>query len=154
MTRTKSPCSAVRLLRGLLILIAASQFARSGIAASPASTWDDPRLSAWAAAANGDAAALLDAVESDVVSLHPHPFAPHVWTIAHARRGDLDQALDHIAGTPLANALKSLPEVVSLFSNNRYEELLERFPAANVSDPWVAHYLFSAAMRLHRHRDA
>ncbi len=124
----------------------------------PQKLFDDPRIIKWSAdfLAGKREQVLLD-VETDLKSPNPHPFAPHIWTQIQTYRGTLDKSLAEIKDVKLLRDLHLLSEIVELYSNGEYSEILKRYPintTKQITDPWVLHYLSFAASRECRYDEA
>ena len=77
-------------------LIAVATLFRSDLASGGSVTdpYSDPRFVQWAQMYQaGNATEVAKAVEDDLTSPIPHPFAPHIWVVAHFALGDLSSAL-------------------------------------------------------------
>ena len=119
--------------------------------------FDDPRVAAWSREyIRGNEQRVLRSVEADVLSGDPHPFAAHIWTRIHDRRGRLKEVWDGL-DPKLRGALGILPEVELLADQRRYADLLERFPvsgAGTITDVWALVGLAVAASEMARREDS
>src|SRR5262249_52548588 len=87
--------------------------------------YDDPRVVAWSADyLAGRREAVIAAVEQDLLSPAPHPFAPHVWVTTQAALGRLEQATAGIQDPKLRSALGVLPTVVQHYNARQYTKVL------------------------------
>lgn len=120
--------------------------------------YDDPRVMAWARDyLDLDRQAVLRAVEADLRSAAPHPFAPYVWVLTHRAVGDLEDAWSGLTDPTLRRALGVLPSVYLLFRTEQYRTILERYPLAEarrITDVWAITWIANAALQEHRYREA
>jgi hypothetical protein len=134
----------------VLVLVAAPGAVRAaGPAAAAAvlapSPWDDARLHAWATPyLAGRHDEVLAAVERDLKSSSPHPFAPHVWTVTQSNRGTLDEAIKGLDQDPaLKTALGAMPDIFVKYQAGKNRELVAAYPASRAAalrDYWSLVY--------------
>jgi CHAT domain-containing protein len=119
--------------------------------------YEDAREQEWAHKfLAGDYQAVIHSVETDLLSGHPHPFAPNVWTMTHDALGDLESAWRN-ASEPLRHALGPEPEIFPLYDQEQYSQLLAKYPAAKASqikDVWALDMLQLAAGSSCRYQEA
>ena len=120
--------------------------------------YDDPRVVAWSRDyLAGKEQAVLDSVEQDLRSGRAHPFAALIWTEIHRRRKRLPEVWANLEDSPLRASLGALPEIILLRDQDRYRELLEKYPAreaTSITDIWALVYLAFSARELARSEDA
>ncbi|MCA1557000.1 MAG: hypothetical protein LC731_00490, partial [Acidobacteria bacterium] len=120
--------------------------------------FDDERVVNWSKDfLAGKREQVIAAVERDLKSPAPHPFAPHVWVNTQFYLGRLKQSWQDLRDPDLRKALGVLPDVYLLNTDGQYKELLKRYPSSSASqirDPWALHYLFFAANTECRYEDA
>jgi CHAT domain-containing protein/tetratricopeptide (TPR) repeat protein len=133
----------------LVTLWATTAHSQPGTGAPPRSPFDDPRLVAWSKAMlAGDREQVIRAVEEDLRSAAPHPYAAYVWVRTQWRLGRLSEAVASIQDARLRRALGSLPEIFRSYAFDQYRALLEAYPvaeASKLSDPWALMNLVWAA---------
>ena len=120
--------------------------------------YDDPRVVAWSRDyLAGKEQVVLDSVEQDLRSGRAHPFAALIWTEIHRRRKRLPEVWANLEDSPLRASLGALPEIILLRDQDRYRELLEKYPAreaTSITDIWALVYLAFSARELARSEDA
>ena len=133
----------------LWVLVLAAGSCRAAFAAD---VHGDPRLARWSEQyREGRVDAVLAAVERDLLSSQPHPYAAYVWTAIHDRRDELQKRLAGVNDPRLREALGIVPEVVLDYRQAHYGKLLERYPAADaegMTDPWGLVFLAFAADKM------
>jgi tetratricopeptide (TPR) repeat protein len=128
-------------------------------AAEQVRLYDDPRVQAWSQdLLAGKYDQVLRAVEQDLRSATPHPFAPHVWTVVQFRTDRLATLWAALDDPTLRQALGALPEIFLLFERvKNHERLLQQYPpshASKINDVWALVLLATAAMDMTRYDDA
>jgi len=142
----------------LLLILLFSCAAQAQSKASPGSLYDDEHLKSWATdflAGNHDK--VIKAVEENLTSPSPHPFAAHVWTVTQDSLGRLEQAYAEIKDEKLKKALDPLPDVYLHYQKrSRYLEALNKYPAARaaeIKDYWALSCLTVMAADMDRTLD-
>ena len=151
---------AARML--LLLIVWFLMTAGSPASAQAVNTSDDlysdKRLVAWSADfLAGKRLEVAQAVEADLKSPSPHPFAAYVWCVTQDYLGRLAEAWAAVSEPELRRALGFMPEIYLLYSKGEYKKLLSEFPparAAEVKDLWALDSLGQAAVKQARFEDA
>lgn len=127
-----------------------------------AQVYDDPRLVQWSRDfIRGNRAAVIAAVEQDLRSPSPHPFAPEIWTLVKERQGVLRHDWQALADPVLRQALGVFPDIYIsrylVYSPQGEAEILNRLPARvapTIRDPNALSALYGAAVNRRRFDDA
>src|SRR5688500_15705658 len=89
------------------------------------SPWSDSRIIKWAALERAGALGeLITAVDTDLRSDNPHPFASYSWTVAQPR-----SAAEPRSTSQLTAKLGEVPEIVNLSSSAQFDAMLKKYPA-------------------------
>lgn len=111
--------------------------------------YDDPRIVSWSRRyLAGHHAEVLRAVEADLRSPSPHPFAPQIWVAIHQvqvnpenlRQSRLRQAWAGVTDPRLRDLLGPLAQIATLSEDDRQAEALQHYPASLVNqihDLWA-----------------
>jgi CHAT domain-containing protein/predicted Zn-dependent protease len=149
----------VGLLLGLAHAVPGQEQSPSkGCAAASVRLYDDPRVVAWSQDfLDGQRDRVRRAVEQDLTSAAPHPFAPHVWTVTQSSRGQLRESWAALTDPALREALGSLPAIFVLVEQREEHQSLQDYPparAGDLKDVWALMRLAYVAMEQARSRDA
>lgn len=147
-----------RILLSLCALLLFGQPAFAQQITGQSGPYDDPRVVAWSKDfLAGKRAEVIRAVEADLKSPSPHPFAAHIWVITQNSLERLKEEWASLNDPASRRALGELPEVFLLYDAGEYDKLLVQFPqakAAEIKNPWAAYFLYQAATEQNRFLDA